>query len=125
VIGVFVVLLTGCGGGETVSPTGSVEGTLPKQEVGDPAAGKTVFADTGCGSCHAFKAAGSKGTIGPDLDKSLQGKDEDYVRVSIVEPNAQIADGFQPNVMPQNYGQQLDSKEIADLVAFLLNPPKS
>ena len=27
--------------------------------------------------------------------------------------------GFSPNIMPQDYGSQLSSKEIADLVAFL------
>jgi cytochrome c553 len=34
------------------------------------AAGKKVFVDTACGSCHTFKAAGSIGTIGPNLDSS-------------------------------------------------------
>jgi mono/diheme cytochrome c family protein len=117
-----VALLAGCGGEETVSPTGSVEGTVPKQEAGNPAEGKQVFADTGCGTCHTFKAAGSTAKVGPDLDQSLQGKDQDYVREAIVNPDAQIAAGFQPGIMPKNYGQQLDSNQIADLVAFLLQP---
>lgn len=117
-----VALLAGCGGEETVSPTGPVEGTVPKQEAGNPAEGKQVFADTGCGTCHTFKAAGSTAKVGPDLDQSLQGKDQDYVREAIVNPDAQIAAGFQPGVMPKNYGQQLDSGQIADLVAFLLQP---
>ena len=117
-----VALLAGCGGEETVSPTGPVEGTVPKQEAGNPAEGKQVFADTGCGTCHTFKAAGSTAKAGPDLDQSLQGKDQDYVREAIVNPDAQIAAGFQPGVMPKNYGQQLDSGQIADLVAFLLQP---
>jgi mono/diheme cytochrome c family protein len=118
-IAVCVALLAGCGGEETVSPTGPVEGTVPKQEPGNPAAGKTVYADAGCAACHTFEAAGSTGKTGPNLDQSLQGKDEDYVRESIVDPDAEIASGFQPGVMPKNYGQQLDSKQIADLVAFL------
>ena len=118
-IALAVALLAGCGGEETVSPTGPVEGTLPKQEAGNAAAGKTIFAENGCGGCHTFTPAGTKGTIGPDLDKVLQGKDADFIRESIVDPNAEIAQGFQPNVMPQTYGQQLTSKQIADLVAFL------
>jgi mono/diheme cytochrome c family protein len=118
-IALAVALLAGCGGEETVSPTGPVEGTVPKQEAGNAAAGKAVFAENGCGSCHTFTPAGAKGTIGPDLDKALQGKDADFIRESIVNPNAEIAQGFQPNVMPQTYGQQLTSKQIADLVAFL------
>lgn len=120
-IALAAALLAGCGGEETVSPTGPVEGTLPKQEAGNPAAGKAVFASNGCGGCHTFTPAGTKGTIGPDLDQVLKGKDAEFVRQSIVDPNAEIAEGFQPNVMPQTYGQQLTSKQIADLVAFLLS----
>jgi cytochrome c oxidase subunit II len=114
-----VVLLAGCGGEKTVSPTGSVEGTLPKAAKGNPAAGKKVFADNGCDGCHTFKAAGANGKIGPNLDEALKGKDADFVRTSITDPNAVIAPGFQPNIMPQNYGSQLTSEQIADLVAFL------
>jgi len=114
----FATFLVGCGGGETVSPTGSVEGTLPKAEAGNPAQGKALFASSGCGGCHTLKAAGSSGKTGPDLDKGLKCKDEAYIRESIVDPNAKIAAGFQPGVMPP-YGQQLDSKQVADLVAFL------
>jgi cytochrome c oxidase subunit 2 len=115
----FALLLAGCGGEKVVSPTGPVEGTLPQAEKGDPAAGKKAFADSGCGNCHTFAPAGSKGAIGPNLDDALKGKDADFIKESIVDPNAEIASGFQPNLMPPNYGSQLTSKQIADLVAFL------
>lgn len=32
--------------------------------------GARVYADSGCGSCHAFGPAGSAGTAGPSLDDS-------------------------------------------------------
>lgn len=32
--------------------------------------GKSIFASAGCGSCHTFAAAGSNGTIGPNLDEA-------------------------------------------------------
>jgi cytochrome c oxidase subunit 2 len=116
----FALLLAGCGGEKVVSPTGPVQGTLPQAEKGDPAAGKKVFNDTGgCGGCHAFAPAGSSGSIGPDLSEVLKGKDADFIKESIVDPNAEIAAGFQPNIMPQDYGSNLTSKQIADLVAFL------
>lgn len=102
-----------------MAPTGPVVGTLPKAEKGDPAAGKAVFVDAGCGGCHAFKAAATKATVGPDLDEALKGKDADFIEESIKEPNAEIAQGFAPNIMPQDYGSQLESQELADLVAFL------
>jgi mono/diheme cytochrome c family protein len=31
--------------------------------------GRQVFASAGCGSCHTLKAAGSTGTVGPNLDQ--------------------------------------------------------
>jgi cytochrome c oxidase subunit II len=115
----FALLLAGCGGEKTVSPTGPVEGSLPKAAKGDAAGGKKVFNDAGCGGCHVFTPAGSKGTLGPNLDETLKGKSADFVRASIVDPNAEIASGFQPNIMPPDYGSQLPAKQIADLVAFL------
>ena len=36
---------------------------------GDPAAGKQVFTSAGCTGCHTLKAAGSTGTVGPNLDQ--------------------------------------------------------
>lgn len=86
---------------------------------GDAAAGKKVFTDQGCGSCHTFTPAGSNGNVGPNLSEVLKDKDADFIRQSIIDPNAEIASGFQPNVMPQTYGSQLSDQQLADLVAFL------
>jgi mono/diheme cytochrome c family protein len=86
---------------------------------GNPAAGKAVFSAQGCASCHTFSAAGATGKVGPDLDKALKGKDAAFIHESIVDPNKEIAPGFQPNIMPQNFGQTLTPKQVDDLVAFL------
>jgi mono/diheme cytochrome c family protein len=118
-VALAVLLVAGCGGEKTVSPTGPVVGTLPKQGAANPAAGKKVFTDSGCSGCHTFKPAGANGTIGPNLDDALKGKDAAFIKQSITDPNAVIAQGFQPNVMPQGYGSQLTSQQINDLVAFL------
>jgi mono/diheme cytochrome c family protein len=122
ILGGFVVLAAGCGSEGTVSPVPqTVEGTVATQPAvqGNAAAGKKVFGSTGCGGCHTFKAAGSTGAIGPDLDKFLQGKSADFVKQSIVDPNAFVEKGYQPGIMPGGYGSQLSAKQIADLVAFL------
>jgi mono/diheme cytochrome c family protein len=116
------LLAAGCGGAETVRPlptkvVGTIE-TTPAEK-GDAAAGKQVFVSQGCGSCHTFKAAGTNGTVGPNLDEALKGKTPDFVHESIVNPNAEIAKGYAPNIMPQTYGSDLSAKQLADLVAFL------
>ena len=109
--------------GPTETETGPTETTpattAPEEEepAGDPAAGKTLFASNGCGGCHTFEAAGSTGAVGPNLDEALEGKDAEFVHQSIVEPNAQVAEGFNPGVMPSF--QQLSEDQVNDLVAFL------
>jgi len=92
------------------------QATVPE---GEAAAGEAVFTDTGCGSCHTFSAAGTSAEVGPNLDESLQGQDAQYIYEAIVNPDAQIAEGFQPGIMPKTFGEQLDDKQLGDLVAFL------
>jgi len=124
VVGGVAVLAVaaGCGGEGTVKPLPeTVVGKTPTRPavVGNAAAGKQVFVSTGCGGCHTFKAAGTTGKIGPDLDKYLTGKPPAFVRESIVNPNAEIAKGYNANIMPATYGSDLSAKQLADLVAFL------
>ncbi len=45
---------------------------------------------------------------------------EDYIRESILNTNTFVVDGYQPNIMPQNYGEQLSGRELDDLIEFLL-----
>ena len=54
--------------------------TTPK-ESGGQIDGAAVFAEAGCGSCHALVAAGASGTIGPDLDESMPSKELAVERV--------------------------------------------
>jgi len=81
--------------------------------------GAQVFDDQGCGGCHTLAAAGSTGTTGPVLDSSLKNDDEQFIREQIVNPNSDIERGFPPDVMPQNYEQQLSPEELDALVQFL------
>ncbi len=120
----LVLLAAACGGSsnETATPE-TVEGEIPQQTVaeGDPAAGKEVYsaANPACGSCHTFSPAGSSAEVGPNLDESLAGTDKQQVLEAIVNPDAEIAEGYQPGIMPKTYGEELDDKQLADLVAFL------
>lgn len=95
-----------------------VPGAAPPKVPGGP--GAQVFANNGCGGCHTLKAAKSGGVTGPDLDEVLPGQTEAMVHESIVDPNAKIATGYPPNVMPENFEQKLSPKEVEDLVEYLL-----
>jgi cytochrome c oxidase subunit 2 len=108
----------------TTAPTETGTGQQP---AGDPAAGKEIFTTTAqppCSTCHTLKEAGATQTIGPNLDEVLKGKDAAFIHESIVDPNAEVATGYQPGIMPQTFGEQLDEKQLADLVAFLVQATK-
>ena len=87
---------------------------------GGSAQGKELFASAGCSSCHTLADAGASGQVGPNLDETLAGKDAAYVEQAIVDPNAVIAQGYQPNVMPQDFGSTLSKAQIDGLVQYLL-----
>ncbi|MDQ4074995.1 MAG: cytochrome c oxidase subunit II [Chloroflexota bacterium] len=88
------------------------------------AAGQELFVDLGCSSCHL---PGGEG-VGPSLvgiygeprqleDGGTVTADEEYIRRSIVEPNAQIVAGY-PSVMP-TYEGQVDEEQIIALVEYI------
>lgn len=94
----------------------------------DPIAwGRALFTQYGCNACHALADARATGAIGPKLDgiggraaSAVPGMSvTDYLRSSIVQPNQHIAQGFQPNVMPQDYGQRMQPDEIDAMVKYL------
>jgi hypothetical protein len=42
------------------------------------------------------------------------------VRQSIVDPDAEVVQGFQPGVMPSDFGDELSPAELDALVGYLL-----
>ena len=141
-----VLALAGCGGERTVSPKPqTVVGSVPTQTApattsttqsggggttttggggaGAPS-GKALFASNGCVSCHTYKPAGSKATVGPDLDKLAQYAKTakqplaSFSRDSLVKPNAYVQPGFPPNVMPTSFAS-LQKSQVDALVSFL------
>jgi mono/diheme cytochrome c family protein len=95
----------------------------PAAPAGDATAGKALFNQQGCGSCHTFQPAGSNGKVGPDLDhlaadaaKANQGSVTQYATESIKNPAAYVVPGYPSGVMPKF---TLTDKQVADLVAFL------
>jgi cytochrome c553 len=56
-------------GGGSSTNSGNSGGGGGNSGGGGNAAGAKVFADAGCKNCHTLKAAGSHGTVGPNLDQ--------------------------------------------------------
>jgi len=78
-----------------------------------------------CVSCHSFDGSPGvgptwKGLFGHEVELSDGRKvvaDENYLRESILEPQAKVVKGFQP-VMPSFQGQ-LTEEQIADIIEFI------
>ncbi len=80
--------------------------------------GEQVFIDQDCGGCHSLQATQSTGQIGPNLDTELVNEDEEFIRTSIVDPGADVAEGFSDGIMPTNFGE-LPPEDLDALVAFI------
>jgi cytochrome c oxidase subunit 2 len=83
------------------------------------ASGEEIFASAGCDGCHTLAAAGATAKVGPNLGQLGKVK-ADFLRTSIIDPNAEIEEGFKPDIMPQNFGDELSKEELDALVKYLL-----
>ena len=45
---------------------------------------------------------------------------QEYLRQSILDPNAYTLDGFAANIMPMVWSDELTEEQVDDLIAFLL-----
>ena len=95
---------------------------------GDAAKGERLFATLPCVSCHNL------GNIATEAARIIRlgeyrGKARtaaDYIRESILDPNAYIVPGASyrtpdgKSVMPKDFGATLTGAQIDDLVAYLL-----
>lgn len=105
----FVDGLGGCPDGQTLAECGEV-----------------VFRRFACNSCHSVEGARGVGPTVANLygteiglvDGSRVVADETYLRTAILNPAAQVHEGFPP-IMPGNYAQQLSEEQITALVAYI------
>ncbi len=114
-----------------LAQAGAVQGT-------SAAAGKQVFTGIGgCGSCHTLAAAGTTGTVGPNLDtrlrsdcalpasKKIRGATlAKCIQTAITNPYAFLPSGYAAGVMPSNFSTKLKPNEITALVNFLSSAGK-
>lgn len=83
--------------GETIAlpppaiPT-TVAAVLPLLKNADAARGRAVFFTAGCAACHAVGSEG--GAFGPDLTELAERGNVERVIHAILEPNAEITEGF-------------------------------
>lgn len=110
-------MVTACGGSDDTASTTTLQLTAAARE------GQEIAESQGCTSCH--QVSGDEG-IGPSwqglagsevelADGTTVVADDEYLRRSIVEPNAQIVKGYS-GIMPE---RTLDDDQVTALVAYL------
>ncbi len=109
--------------GYAAARPGDDEGALASAGLAEATTGEQIFTAAGCAGCHTFGPAGSTGNIGPDLDDLASAAGdmppEEFVRQSILDPDAEVAQGFNAGVMPSFEGR-LSDKQVQTLVDYLL-----
>lgn len=104
-----VLLAAGCGGDEA-----------------DLANGKKLFAGEGqCGSCHALARAGTKGSTGPDLDRSFSQLLSDGMERTTIEGTVrnQIAHPRRSSSMKPGLVTGDDARDVSAYVAYAAARP--
>jgi cytochrome c oxidase subunit I len=111
VVGSLTLAAAGCGGDDdsdsAVPPATTEQSSGGDSGTGDAANGEEVFASAGCGGCHTFEAAGSSGSVGPNLDELAPSFDQ------VVE---QVTNGG--GAMPAFAGE-LPEQEIRDVATYV------
>lgn len=82
--------------------------------------GAQVYAENGCGSCHTLAAAGSAGTLGPDLDEVIPGLSKSEIETAIVDPDATKAKGYENVAMPDSF-DSIPANQLNELIDFLVS----
>lgn len=112
--------------------TGALAAAVAEKVNPTPAVGKTIFTGVGsCGSCHTLSAAGTTGTVGPNLNtlkqacaapasKQARGASlQKCIETAITDPYKYIPPGYKSGIMPNTFSKTLSPSQIQALVAFL------
>lgn len=89
--------------------------------------GKRISETKGCIACHSIDGSPS---VGPTwlalyaaerqlVDGTTAIADDEYLRLSIVQPEVNIPVGYPPNVMPGIYDELLTDQQIEDIIAYI------
>ncbi len=81
-----------------------------------------AIAKFGCSACHDLE--GSEADIGPKLNGIGSRMDSSKIMESIINPNAEIAEGFEADTMPDDFAEQMRVSELNLIVEYLKKLPE-
>ncbi len=79
--------------------------------------GEEAIAQNGCVACHVINGTG--GDLGPDLSGIGARMDAMTLQQAIVDPNAVVAEGYAPGLMPADFAEKMTVKELMMIVEAL------
>ncbi len=124
----FTLILAACGGG--ADDSSDTEGSVDPIAQGEKLYKQATIGSAsspGCVTCHSLEegvslVGPSHASVGARAGDQVPGQSaEDYIRESIVNPDAHIVDGFSPGVMYPKYANELTDEQIDALVAFMVS----
>ncbi len=90
----------------------------PSEDVWPLTSAEDIIANLGCAGCHDLFGSGAD--IGPDLAETVQQMQRHQLRAAIIDPNAEIADGYEADFMPPDYAEQMWASELELVVDYLI-----
>lgn len=97
-------------------------GAAPAEAAASGGTGPELMAQWGCAACHSVDAPVR--LVGPSLYDIGARQDENFIRESILKPDAVVAEGFPPNLMQltldgTGFYQKLAIQDLNTLVDYL------
>ncbi|MFQ5623447.1 MAG: hypothetical protein ACE5FS_08625 [Paracoccaceae bacterium] len=111
---VTVEIPTDLGSAEDTATSESAGDGEPRAAILDP---RELIGEYSCEACHTIGE--EAGDVGPNLSHIGAARDRDYLRRALLDPNADLAEGFEADLMPADLGEQLYAAELEILVDFL------
>lgn len=117
-----------------------IDSAFRYSDLSPEARGEQFYTELGCNGCHSLDGSAGVGPTWQGIylreelltDGTTVVSDEAYIRNSILNPNDQIVQGYNPSVMPQNYPDRIAELEaeissneganldiIVDLIAYM------
>jgi mono/diheme cytochrome c family protein len=75
-----------------------------------------------CSSCHDL--GGSEADVGPPLNGIGKRLSAGEIMQAIFDPNATIAEGYEADIMPPDFGEQMYVSELTLIVDYLMSLPE-
>jgi len=102
-------------------PSAAAAPDTSQEEDGPAKTAVAAIEKFGCSACHDLE--GSKADTGPKLAGIGKRMSKAQIFEAITNPNAQIAKGFEKDIMPQDFAEQMRVSELNLIIQYLKKLP--